>query len=98
AAIRTGFSRQRNRCCQNLPPNVLRPGRLDPLSARLDPEDLRDIMDAYQVLRDIGVSLVGHRRKLLAAIPALCNDGSPKPIAGYQLGLIAIRFKGDHDV
>jgi hypothetical protein len=28
-------------------------------------------------LRDIGVSLVGHRRKLLAAIAALRNDDRP---------------------
>src|SRR5207244_2027565 len=30
-------------------------------------------------LRDIGVGLVGHRRKLVTAIAALRNDGSPKP-------------------
>src|SRR5712671_3460541 len=30
-------------------------------------------------LRDIGVGLVGHRRKLLAAIAALRNDGRPEP-------------------
>ncbi|MGC2201069.1 MAG: AAA family ATPase, partial [Stellaceae bacterium] len=32
-------------------------------------------------LRDIGVSLVGHRRKLLAAIAALRNEGRPKATA-----------------
>ena len=32
-------------------------------------------------LRDIGVGLVGHRRKLLAAIAALRNDGRPEPTA-----------------
>jgi class 3 adenylate cyclase/predicted ATPase len=32
-------------------------------------------------LRDIGVGLVGHRRKLLAAIAALRNDGRPEPAA-----------------
>jgi class 3 adenylate cyclase/predicted ATPase len=30
-------------------------------------------------LRDLGVSLVGHRRKLLAAIAALRNEGRPAP-------------------
>ena len=37
-------------------------------------------------LKDLGVSLVGHRRKLLAAITALRRDGSlaaePLPVAG----------------
>jgi class 3 adenylate cyclase/predicted ATPase len=32
-------------------------------------------------LRDIGVALVGHRRKLLAAIAALRNDDRPRPAA-----------------
>jgi class 3 adenylate cyclase len=32
-------------------------------------------------LRDIGVSMVGHRRKLLVAIAALRNDGRLKPAA-----------------
>jgi class 3 adenylate cyclase/predicted ATPase len=32
-------------------------------------------------LRDLGVNLVGHRRKLLAAITALRNEGRPKPAA-----------------
>jgi class 3 adenylate cyclase/predicted ATPase len=32
-------------------------------------------------LKDIGVGLVGHRRKLLAAIAALRNDGRPKSAA-----------------
>jgi class 3 adenylate cyclase/predicted ATPase len=32
-------------------------------------------------LRDLGVSLVGHRRKLLAAIAALRNEGRPEPAA-----------------
>ena len=30
-------------------------------------------------LKDLGVSLVGHRRKLLAAIAALSSDIGPKP-------------------
>ena len=32
-------------------------------------------------LKDLGVSLVGHRRKLLAAIAALRSESGPKPRA-----------------
>jgi class 3 adenylate cyclase len=32
-------------------------------------------------LKDLGVSLVGHRRRLLAAIAALRNEGNPEPAA-----------------
>ncbi|HJZ13903.1 MAG TPA: adenylate/guanylate cyclase domain-containing protein, partial [Stellaceae bacterium] len=32
-------------------------------------------------LKDLGVSLVGHRRRLLGAIAALRNEGNPEPVA-----------------
>ena len=32
-------------------------------------------------LKDLGVSLVGHRRRLLRAIAALRNEGNPQPVA-----------------
>ena len=32
-------------------------------------------------LRDLGVNLVGHRRKLLAAIAALSSDNAANPVA-----------------
>jgi class 3 adenylate cyclase/predicted ATPase len=35
-------------------------------------------------LRDIGVSLVGHRRKLLAAIAAMRNEHRPEPAAEHR--------------
>ena len=38
-------------------------------------------------LRDIGVGVVGHRRKLLAAIAALRNDGRLEPAAAPQHGM-----------
>jgi hypothetical protein len=32
-------------------------------------------------LKDLGVSLLGHRRRLLEAIAALRNEGNPEPVA-----------------
>ena len=35
-------------------------------------------------LKDLGVSLVGHRRRLLGAIASLRNEGNPEPVAKPQ--------------
>ena len=47
------------------------------LDNAIDAEVLRDL--TADDLKDLGVNLVGHRRKLLAAIAALKTEASPAP-------------------